>query len=383
MAKLENLDNINWAGMNHAYGPATDVPDQLRAMASGNAKTQRKAIKSCYSNIYHQGTVYEATAYAVPFIVEILETTPDEKLKPEILDLLYHLSHGYSYIDVHQHIDWAYNQETRESDEFKAELQRELSWVKAAYEAVADYYEVYLRFLESDDDKTKMMAVVLLSGLHTKSDEVLPRLLVVLEAESNPEIQSVILSALPALAQDRQEQIGAAIIPYLTADSSLARLFSAASMIRLRGNDAPPVVLEILGDAFANAEVKDGYNDLYWVDGSLAGYIGMTLCFARLPFVEPIVPKLIEALSYSDWYENTSIIYALLYLVLDKAPLPAGTTGKDLTPLQRDVIAAIAKDGLQGKGAKGETIRNGDVFILLTDYGLPNSVEGLNALLDA
>ena len=31
---LENLDRIDWGKLSHAYGPATDVPDQLLALAS-------------------------------------------------------------------------------------------------------------------------------------------------------------------------------------------------------------------------------------------------------------------------------------------------------------------------------------------------------------
>lgn len=35
---LEGLDAVEWGKYEHAYGPAVDVPDQLRALASDDAE---------------------------------------------------------------------------------------------------------------------------------------------------------------------------------------------------------------------------------------------------------------------------------------------------------------------------------------------------------
>jgi hypothetical protein len=38
--ELAGLEEINWAGLQHAYGPAAHVPGLLRALASGEISTK-------------------------------------------------------------------------------------------------------------------------------------------------------------------------------------------------------------------------------------------------------------------------------------------------------------------------------------------------------
>jgi hypothetical protein len=68
------LDSINWTSLHHAYGEATDVPDNLRALLSPNKLDCSDAYEALYLNIFYQGTCYKATAYAVPYLLRILES---------------------------------------------------------------------------------------------------------------------------------------------------------------------------------------------------------------------------------------------------------------------------------------------------------------------
>ena len=70
---LNKLDEINWKELEHAYGPAEDVPGQIRALASTDPQVREKAQYELWGNIIHQGTIYQATSYAVPFLIELLE----------------------------------------------------------------------------------------------------------------------------------------------------------------------------------------------------------------------------------------------------------------------------------------------------------------------
>src|SRR5262245_23869170 len=69
---LEGLERVDWARLRHAYGPAMDVPGLLRALTVVDRDTREQAVQDLFSNIYHQGTVYEATAPSVPFLIELL-----------------------------------------------------------------------------------------------------------------------------------------------------------------------------------------------------------------------------------------------------------------------------------------------------------------------
>ncbi|MFI6079653.1 hypothetical protein ACIBBB_01390 [Streptomyces sp. NPDC051217] len=66
-----DLDAQPWAEREHAYGGAEDVPDQLRALASDDPEQAEEALYELYGNIVHQGSVYEATAYAVPYLARL------------------------------------------------------------------------------------------------------------------------------------------------------------------------------------------------------------------------------------------------------------------------------------------------------------------------
>jgi hypothetical protein len=65
---LAGLHDIDWRNLQHAYGSADDVPDQLLSLAAGDDSV----LGDLFGNIYHQGSVYQATAYAVPFLWRLL-----------------------------------------------------------------------------------------------------------------------------------------------------------------------------------------------------------------------------------------------------------------------------------------------------------------------
>ena len=81
---LEGLDRIDWSSLEHAYGPAKDVPGLIRGLASDDAATRKWARRTLWSNVIHQGTVYSATSHAVPFLIELLGL-PTVEDKPGLL----------------------------------------------------------------------------------------------------------------------------------------------------------------------------------------------------------------------------------------------------------------------------------------------------------
>ncbi|MFF6906431.1 hypothetical protein ACFY9Q_10865 [Streptomyces sp. NPDC012389] len=77
---LAELDAQPWAAYTHAYGSAEDVPACLRALAGDDDAAADEAQSELYGSILHQGSVYEASAKAVPFLARIAAAgirTPD------------------------------------------------------------------------------------------------------------------------------------------------------------------------------------------------------------------------------------------------------------------------------------------------------------------
>jgi hypothetical protein len=151
---LDNLDNIDWSRVNHAYGPATDLPATLRALASGDKEQRERALWELHGNIWHQGTVYEATALAVPFLLELVRGKHPKSL--EILWLLALIADGKSYGAAHGNLVKAADQE------YQNQLARELDWVARSKEAIAKGQALFLEFLAAKDSKLREISIFLL-----------------------------------------------------------------------------------------------------------------------------------------------------------------------------------------------------------------------------
>ncbi|WP_328476569.1 hypothetical protein OHA21_22225 [Actinoplanes sp. NBC_00393] len=84
---LIGIDNIDWESLDGAYGPCTEAPDILRAIASPDPEVAGEGRYEFASSFWHQGTVYPVTAEAVPFLIE-LATTDGVHQRDHLLRLL-------------------------------------------------------------------------------------------------------------------------------------------------------------------------------------------------------------------------------------------------------------------------------------------------------
>ncbi|WP_329243688.1 hypothetical protein OG417_46410 [Actinoallomurus sp. NBC_01490] len=75
---LDGLDDVAWSELRHAYGAAGDVPGLLRRAASGGDAAE-EALSEIFGCLFHQGTVYTATAAAVPFLTELARSAPERR----------------------------------------------------------------------------------------------------------------------------------------------------------------------------------------------------------------------------------------------------------------------------------------------------------------
>ncbi len=158
---LETLDSADWSKINHAYGPASDMPGFLRALAFGDDEQRKKALWELHSNIWHQGTVYEATAHAVPFLLGMVRGKHPDSAR--ILGLLALIANGRSYVAVHG------NLAGQDDRQYEVQLARELEWVQAARNAVGKGIPLFMELAGSSDKKLRELSIFLL-GLTASVD---------------------------------------------------------------------------------------------------------------------------------------------------------------------------------------------------------------------
>jgi hypothetical protein len=87
LVELTDVDKVDWDRTSHAYGPAVDVPIDLRRLASSDEEVRANALWELGGSIFHQGDIFNSTALAVPFLV-VLAASPVLPNRIEILDFL-------------------------------------------------------------------------------------------------------------------------------------------------------------------------------------------------------------------------------------------------------------------------------------------------------
>src|SRR4051794_13443810 len=190
---LENLDKVNWANMHHAYGSAEDVPESIRNLASEIEEVRANAYDELCGNIWHQGTVYEATAHAVPFLIELLEQESVHH-KDQILVLLSQLATGSSYHHVHQ--PSGSEKPKVDTADHKAKIGKELSWVRAATDAVKAGHKTYLGLLSHADDSVRDGTAYLFAALGGPAPVLVSELWRRYEVEKEERVKASFLLAL-------------------------------------------------------------------------------------------------------------------------------------------------------------------------------------------
>jgi len=93
------LDHVPWETLAHAYGVgAAKAHGNVRASLASLADDVGGAADELFGNICHQGTTYEATAYAVPYIAAFAAGADlDEDGYVAIASLLATIGHSASF----------------------------------------------------------------------------------------------------------------------------------------------------------------------------------------------------------------------------------------------------------------------------------------------
>jgi hypothetical protein len=87
---LAGLDAVDWTLQRGAYGDASELPGQLRALTDPSRQVRDDSCTDMFQTVNHQSTLYECAPAAVPFLVEVA-TTPcvvDDDLRAVIAYLL-------------------------------------------------------------------------------------------------------------------------------------------------------------------------------------------------------------------------------------------------------------------------------------------------------
>ncbi|GIG56249.1 hypothetical protein Lfu02_06210 [Longispora fulva] len=391
---LDGLDTVNWARLGHAYGPADDVPALIRALRSPEEKDRAAALDQLYGNIYHQGTRYEATAYAVPFLLEVL-AEPGARDRAELLGLLAAITVGYDEswlpdpIPIAQFRDDAvggaallaaaphpgdpgYDEDgdhtylerlTPEED-----LQLEGHVAVEAYDAVRAGVPLLRDLLGAPEQGVRTMAAYTLAWFSEDAAGSVPALAALAATEENEDVVATALVAIGLL--------GGPAPDLLTDERPAVRWAAAVAGACVLGHDAgPDIVAELLSWARGGGGSRE---EIPFLDGDLAGYAGMALCQAGPQHSDVAYEALLVRIPDVSGTETLPVLAEALRLAFPAGPLPEGAPAGDLDDRQRHLARILAEHA--GPWRIGDATF-GNVSTLVRSYGLPDDPEALTSFL--
>ncbi|MER6999225.1 HEAT repeat domain-containing protein [Streptomyces sp. NPDC000410] len=180
------IDEVDWASLRHAYGPADDVPELLHGLASADPAEREGALDGMYAAVHHQGDVYDSTLACIPFLLELV-ASPEVQDRGAIVELL--TSIGGIELDGD-------DEPGPDEEEFEEEAAN-FAMAAAAVGAGAD---AFLALVADEDRGVRLAAPCALAMLHGEPPRVFALLRDRLDAEPDTEVRLALVEAVGRMA---------------------------------------------------------------------------------------------------------------------------------------------------------------------------------------
>ncbi|MEZ4666578.1 MAG: hypothetical protein R3E39_01440 [Anaerolineae bacterium] len=268
---LDGLDSINWTHYCHAYGSAADIPSLIRALTSPDNEVRGRACYNLMNNLAHQGTRWEASHFAVPFLCELVKdtSTPD---RSSVMTCMFRIALGDNWLDdstlpypsrrfdpvqsmvsaeYHHITATMFDTEDEQSGDNAAILDKlAFIWERDAYTAMSNYAHELLTLGMDNDPAVARYAISSIPWFPDTHRDAVPVLIRLLSA--HPSIETRTTAALTAGLLSIPDYDLVETIVQHTLDSKqshLLQLAGAVALAFLKGADADVRVLDILVDA--------------------------------------------------------------------------------------------------------------------------------------
>ncbi|MEU7027019.1 PBS lyase [Streptomyces sp. NPDC046275] len=233
---LTGIEEVDWASLGHAYGPADDVPELLRGLASADPAERENALDGMYGAVHHQGDVYDSTLACIPFLLELV-ADPTVQDRGGIVELLTSIGG----------IDLCGDEALDELDPEDAEFTPAANYAMAAA-AVAAGADVFLGLVHDPDPEVRLAAPCALASLHGDPVLVLGLLRERLTVERDTEVRLALVASVGRIAL-RHESLRAETVEWLdwlsrAAQAPGLRLAALAQLARVAPAEIPDDVVE-------------------------------------------------------------------------------------------------------------------------------------------
>ncbi|MFI2720767.1 HEAT repeat domain-containing protein [Streptomyces collinus] len=234
---LTDLDQVPWAELRDAHGPATDAPKHLRALAGHGEDTDR-AWRYLWSALHDRGIVYEAAPHAVPFLLHL---AVEGTVRPD--QVLYHLREM-----LPPHGDSALRAQGYDPARSAARSQRERELETAFHAAVAAGVPLIAPMLDHPDPAIAGEAAHSLAWFPDRAADILPALRRLCVRPTLPHSdRTTALISLGLLAGACGDRSDAPFLERILADGhDPARWAAALALVKMGVAEVPPAAFDAM-----------------------------------------------------------------------------------------------------------------------------------------
>jgi hypothetical protein len=265
-AVLETLDAVEWAKLTHAGGSAHDVPAMIRQLLSDKASVRERALddRGLWGTLCHQDSVWEATAPAVPFLLELVQE-PSVRDRGKILDLLSDFAMG-GYEDVEAAEAQLSQAAATLAPETYERRTRMIDWTRQTHAAVRAGRDIYLSLLADRVLRVRRSALGVLNAACHSDGELVARVLRDRIARGRDRVlRAALIRALSHFIPVSQETRAFLAETHARDADALARLGAAIALGEVDGEQASVGLVSTLAQALVRPDgnVRQAYNDLF------------------------------------------------------------------------------------------------------------------------
>lgn len=383
---LNGLDRIDWAGLQHAYGPAADTPAALRAIALGGRSQAAQALAKLADTLCHQGTRYTATVAAIPYIVELTQ-----RRGPCVSGLL-HLLRDIAAPTCDQILqqgvtEQQFQHQAAQAEAAQSAADRDHARTYGAspqvdahcHSQVSEHLPALTARAQDRNPATTAAALALLGEFPAAWETTRPALTAALDSGGTPAVQRSAMAALGRLGQSIEAgPVDPILRPWLSPRHALPLRAEAALAMTSRD----PARYDTMRDALTQATVlyrndseeRPVYGRPGWTASRLAG--GLARSRGEDARQGDTITAILAALPQARAQGATTdpLIRAALATLAFGAPIDAMFRGRrrsSLTDLERTTLKAVAEHGDWQIGNS----RNGTFAGLMRRCGLPDTPQ--------
>jgi len=327
---LQGLDAVAWADLDHAYGSAADVPDLIRKLLDPDPKVRDEVLSTLYSNVFHQGTRYPATAHVIPLLIEMCASA-DVPNRGDLLRYWGSLITGY--FSVQERPLWGDGERIHDYGQIVIPEPGDSWWgdypatLHHVYRESVKGHEVACNLLADDDHAVRAGAAWVLACLPTMAPASVPSLQAQLRVEPSGWVRAAIAFALGELS-------ASAPLRYILADDPFpaAGCMAACELARIEPTEA---LIEPLRQFVS--EPIEGYENIPGAGGKSTGDAAFSISHLPPEVQRKAIPAICDRLDQVRSFDTMPLASSLLAAAFPRQ----NEAVTELNALQRQVLARM------------------------------------------